>query len=185
VQQSQPLPPGPRLIVEFVNTYEIDRGADALSGEEAARGWLAGAGLPAEVAHGDLPRLRALREGLRQVLEAHEAGSAPLDGWSSVGLAAAGVRLTLKCSPQEDALRLVPDSSGVGATIGALMAVVHDAVLDGTWRRLKACRSETCRWAFYDSSKNGSAAWCSMAVCGNRAKARRRRRKVAGDPPAH
>jgi len=179
------VPDGPLLILKFVNTYEVDGGADALSGPQAAADWLSAAGLPANVADEDISRLRNLREGLRQALQAHEAGAASGEGWASIRLAAAGVPLTLECGTGEEALRLVPASVGVGATIGAIMAVVYDAVLDGTWRRLKACRSETCRWAFYDSSKNGSAAWCIMAVCGNRAKARRRRLKVAGDPPAH
>ncbi|HKC76276.1 MAG TPA: CGNR zinc finger domain-containing protein [Chloroflexota bacterium] len=49
--------------------------------------------------------------------------------------------------------------------------------------RLKICRNETCRWAFYDYSKNRSGAWCTMAVCGSRSKARtyrQRRRQSSG-----
>ena len=48
-----------------------------------------------------------------------------------------------------------------------------------TWPRLKACRDDTCQWAFYDHSKNRSGHWCSMEVCGSRHKARqyRERRK--------
>jgi predicted RNA-binding Zn ribbon-like protein len=42
----------------------------------------------------------------------------------------------------------------------------------GRWSRVKLCASETCRWAFVDESRNRSRTWCSMAVCGNRAKAR-------------
>ena len=41
---------------------------------------------------------------------------------------------------------------------------------------------ERCGWLFVDTSKNHSRRWCSMAGCGNRAKARRhseRRRRVA------
>jgi predicted RNA-binding Zn ribbon-like protein len=49
---------------------------------------------------------------------------------------------------------------------------VHEARGDGTWERLKACREPSCVWAFYDYSKNRSAAWCSMEVCGNRNKVR-------------
>lgn len=37
--------------------------------------------------------------------------------------------------------------------------------------RLKTCRD--CGWLYFDRSKNRSRAWCDMAVCGNRAKARR------------
>jgi predicted RNA-binding Zn ribbon-like protein len=44
---------------------------------------------------------------------------------------------------------------------------------------MKACADDECEWAFYDSSKNRSRTWCSMEVCGNRAKTRayRARRK--------
>ena len=58
-------------------------------------------------------------------------------------------------------------------------AAAFAAMLDGSWRRLKACPREVCGWAFYDRSSNASATWCSMQVCGGRAKAgayyRRRR----------
>jgi predicted RNA-binding Zn ribbon-like protein len=36
-----------------------------------------------------------------------------------------------------------------------------------------------CRFVFYDQSKNGTRTWCSMRVCGNRAKVRRFREKAA------
>ena len=43
-------------------------------------------------------------------------------------------------------------------------------------------KREPCGWAFYDRSSNASAIWCSMAVCGGRAKAIAyyRRRRAAG-----
>ena len=56
-----------------------------------------------------------------------------------------------------------------------------EAMADGTWSRLKACSADSCQWVFYDTSKNRSGHWCSMRVCGNRAKARQfraRRREV-------
>jgi predicted RNA-binding Zn ribbon-like protein len=43
---------------------------------------------------------------------------------------------------------------------------------DGSWSRLKTCRNHGCRWVFYDLSKNRSASWCSMQLCGNRRKTR-------------
>ena len=45
-------------------------------------------------------------------------------------------------------------------------------VTQDDWKRLKGCRDENCRVAFYDKSRNRSRAWCSMEVCGNREKAR-------------
>jgi len=40
---------------------------------------------------------------------------------------------------------------------------------------LKRCAGANCGWFFLDTSRNKSRHWCSMADCGNRAKARRHR----------
>jgi predicted RNA-binding Zn ribbon-like protein len=56
--------------------------------------------------------------------------------------------------------------------VASLLAIIARAQADGTWERMKACRAEDCRWAFYDRSRNRSRTWCSMEECGNRAKAR-------------
>ncbi len=68
--------------------------------------------------------------------------------------------------------RLEPTGSGVDAALGTVLAAAFAAMADGTWRRLKACPGERCGWAFYDRSPSASATWCSMQVCGGRAKAR-------------
>jgi len=47
----------------------------------------------------------------------------------------------------------------------------------GNWSRLKVCANETCQLAFYDSSRNRSGRWCSMATCGNRMKGRAYRQR--------
>lgn len=39
--------------------------------------------------------------------------------------------------------------------------------------RVKMCPAESCGWLFLDESKNRRRHWCSMELCGNRAKARR------------
>jgi len=41
------------------------------------------------------------------------------------------------------------------------------------------CQGETCGWLFIDSSKNHSRRWCDMRDCGNRAKVRRHRKRIA------
>ncbi|UFU01691.1 CGNR zinc finger domain-containing protein [Ruania suaedae] len=40
-------------------------------------------------------------------------------------------------------------------------------------RRLRPCGNDECRLFLIDHSKSNTARWCSMAVCGNRMKARR------------
>jgi predicted RNA-binding Zn ribbon-like protein len=59
-----------------------------------------------------------------------------------------------------------------GAVVGPIVAIVYEAMVNGTWARLKACRADDCHWAFYDRSRNRSGTWCDMADCGNRAKVR-------------
>ncbi|WP_199844976.1 CGNR zinc finger domain-containing protein, partial [Streptomyces scabiei] len=54
---------------------------------------------------------------------------------------------------------------------------VAEALTAGTWQRLKACEAPDCHWAYYDRSPAGRGRWCSMQVCGARAKMRRYRAK--------
>jgi predicted RNA-binding Zn ribbon-like protein len=68
--------------------------------------------------------------------------------------------------------RFAPTGAGVDRALGMLLAITATAMLDGTWQRLKACPGHDCGWAFYDHSRNQTGRWCSMAVCGGRAKAR-------------
>jgi predicted RNA-binding Zn ribbon-like protein len=84
-------------------------------------------------------------------------------------------------------IRLEPRSRhGFEGLRGAIASRVYNAVQNGEWRRLKACRKPTCLFAFFDKSKNGSGTWCDMAVCGNRVKAQRRRsRERTSAEPEH
>lgn len=60
-----------------------------------------------------------------------------------------------------------------------VLAAVAEAMADGSWTRLKACRADDCKWAFIDTARNRTRIWCDMAVCGNREKARRYRSRHA------
>ena len=69
--------------------------------------------------------------------------------------------------------------AGTDHALGRVIVAAYEAMLDGSWTRLKACRQ--CSWVFYDTSKNRSGSWCSMQLCGNRTKTRAyRRRKSSG-----
>jgi predicted RNA-binding Zn ribbon-like protein len=59
-----------------------------------------------------------------------------------------------------------PTASGLLAAAAARVAI-EDRI-----GRVKICPADDCRWAFYDASRNRSRQWCSVEVCGNRAKAR-------------
>jgi len=54
-----------------------------------------------------------------------------------------------------------------------------EAATAGTWSRLKCCPGRRCGWAFYDRSASSRSRWCSMQVCGARAKMRAYRDRQA------
>jgi len=166
------------LVRSFVNSIDLERPEtlDAFSDLGGARVWLADAGIdPTGLREEDLPELRELREALRGALLAHNGEGDGAAAWGRLASAfsPAGLGITFLL---EGMLSLKPlDSLAAPALRGALAAAVYDAVRDGTWSRLKACRKHSCLFAFYDKTKNGSGAWCSMDTCGNREKAQRRR----------
>jgi len=73
------------------------------------------------------------------------------------------------------------DAQGVRGAIGRILATAFLAELHGTWRQLRECADATCTSVFYDSSKNHSSKWCSMASCGNRNKLRRFRERARAE----
>ena len=167
-------------IQAFVNTIDLEGGVDELDGPAALRAWLAANDLPgadAYVTRDDLSRALAVREALREILAGNAGhGIDPL-AIASLDAVAAATPLTVRFAPDGRAA-LAPQGGGVDAALGRLLADVVASGLEGSWARLKVCRNEACRWAFYDGSKNRSGAWCTMAVCGNRMKGRRHRRRV-------
>jgi predicted RNA-binding Zn ribbon-like protein len=183
MRKRQQAPERLELVRAFVNTFDIETGAEELSDPAALERWLAQAGLwdggrPAGPA--DLRRAQHLRESLREILLAHNALEVDLAAATrTVDDMAQRARLRI-CFDDHDTAALEPLARGVDGAIGRLLAIVATAMADGTWERLKACREHTCEFAFYDRTKNRSGAWCTMEVCGNRAKARAYRERQAG-----
>ena len=157
----------------LVNTVECEDTTDPLTTDGSLAGWLASRGAEAPSAD-ELRELRAFREAVRALLYAHAGEGSPAEAWEGLRPFARRVRFSLDVDAGG---RPVLRGEGAGAlsAVAEILAIVYDAVGAGTWQRLKACRKHSCRWAFYDRSKNGSGAWCNMAVCGNRVKAQRRR----------
>jgi predicted RNA-binding Zn ribbon-like protein len=76
-------------------------------------------------------------------------------------------------------MAIAPSCDGVDALFARILSAVATAQETGEWQRLKVCTSNECLWAFYDRSRNRSRHWCSMDVCGNRAKTRSYRARNA------
>ncbi len=118
----------------------------------------------------DVARFADVREGLRALLLANNGEPRDKDAVARLDAVAASVPVSVRFGDDDCALE--PEGKGLDAALGSILGLVHTAMRDGTFERLKACREHTCEWAFYDHSRNRSATWCSMKVCGNRAKAR-------------
>jgi predicted RNA-binding Zn ribbon-like protein len=167
----QPAPGDLALLERFVNTANFEEGTDELSDAEALAAWLGESGLaPAGTAFDEVDRTRvvAFREALRALLLANH-GTAP-DPQAIAALDRAA-RLVVAFDADGTA-RLVPAEGGVDGVFARLLGIVARSQAEGTWPCMKACPADTCGWAFYDHSRNHSRTWCTMSVCGNRAKAR-------------
>lgn len=167
-------PGGLELVRRFVNTLELPGGPDELDSLEKARAWCLSYGLAPVTNQTHLQLLRDFRETLRDLLFANNGeGDAP-SAWERLRPFLASTRLSLAVIPARG-LELSPEDKG---PIASLLATVYESQLLGTWNRLRACRKASCRFAYYDRTKNASRAWCSMSTCGNQAKAQRRRERA-------
>jgi predicted RNA-binding Zn ribbon-like protein len=126
-----------------------------------ARAWLASAG-----GLGTEAELRHVLE-VRRLLQAVVRGEQPPDALAPVLRGAAylpaitdgQIGWTLSVAPERElAVRAV---------------LTWDSLAKNSPGRLRPCANDECRLFLIDRSKAGTARWCSMAVCGNRMKARR------------
>ncbi len=176
---------GGRQAVDFLNTRPAVTGAPELLVAAAdVRAFARAAGVEegAEARPGDVVRLRRFRERLRVLL----------DGWRRGALRRADVAVInrhLERAPEvlELALhgkRLVRRRRTAGGSLVRLRGLVArsaaELLMDGEPGRYRKCANPTCGLWFYDDSKAGRRRWCSMQLCGGRAKwrafARRRKR---------
>jgi predicted RNA-binding Zn ribbon-like protein len=157
------------LLLDLLNSTPVgDAGvADALAGADAAAAWVVargGCGSPAEAAH-----LRAARDRLQQVIWGHRrAGDLrPL---------VAGARWEPLIGDAGLELRLAVDDEHRLLAVRAVLAWA--AITRELPGRLRACANDECRLFLLDRTRANTARWCSMAICGNRMKARRHYRRL-------
>jgi predicted RNA-binding Zn ribbon-like protein len=171
------------LIQAYVNTVDLEDGPEEFVDPNALTTWLVARGLmetgyPAEGA--DLKHAIAVREAIRGIIGANSGGGVyPVD-IATLNEAAGASRLRVRFGSDGKA-RLEPELGGVVGALGRVVGSVFTAMAEPEWTRLKLCDSKTCRWVFYDQSRNHSSRWCSMAECGNRSKARRFRQRAKTD----
>lgn len=163
------------LVIDFVNTADLEEGTDALATRDGLESWLVQRGLlgtqDLPVSERDRAAALRLREALRAIMLANNGAELDASAEAEVDSAARRGELGLALGADGRA-HLQARASGVAGALAELVVPVAEGGPDGSWRRVKACRADDCQWAFYDRSRNHSGVWCNMAVCGNREKVR-------------
>lgn len=166
MSERSPAPGGLDLVQALVNTVDLESGADSLDTAEGRARF--------GITEGELAQARELRESLRVALLAH-AGHPPHRAVTPLGELLAAAPLFLTVAAADGSAALAP--ADARPLLSRVAAAVAESLVAGTWIRLKACEAVDCHWAYYDRSPAGRGRWCSMQVCGARAKMRRYRAK--------
>ena len=159
---------GEGFLLALLNSTPVVDGvqADEFADTERARAWLARAG-----GLGTEAELRHMVE-VRQLLQAVVRGEQPPDALAPV---LQGAALTPAVAGGQIAwsLSVLPEQE-----LAVRAVLTWDTLTKTTPGRLRPCANGECRLFLIDRSKAGTARWCSMAVCGNRMKARRHYERV-------
>jgi predicted RNA-binding Zn ribbon-like protein len=173
----RPAPGRLATVQAFLNTFydlDTDHGDEILGSPAALHDWLAARQLVrsgTRLRPGDLDRALAIREGLRALAFANNGRQLDTDAVDVMREASADVYTQIRIEP-EGPLFIPPPRSAANGALGALLGTVAAAMTQDQWPQLKACLGRDCGWIFYDRSRNQSARWCAMNVCGDREKAR-------------
>ena len=179
---------GGRPALDFVNTRrERWRGLiECLCSPADLAAWLVRAELlerPVPATRAGLAAAQELREAIDAGVRAAVTGSAPepgalgvIDGW----LELAAPRPALLAG--DGGMPRLGERAAEDPVQAALGAIALDAArMLGRAQereRVRICGSDTCSARFYDRSPAARRRWCSMALCGNVAKARRHRART-------
>jgi len=172
---------GGRLAVDLLNTVIVPDGRvrDLLSRRVDVASWGEAAGV---VVRRDLRNAAREPAGLRAFREALRRG---LVAWAAAGTPPARLIALLNNHLARDPA--VTEVSRKGRDVVTRVRSAGGLITQGDPRRLRKCADPTCCLMFYDTSKSGRRRWCSMQLCGGRAKVRAFRRRVgrrSGNSPA-
>lgn len=178
----KPAPGRLRLVQAFLNTTNKKTGREDLAAPAALKSWLVEAELIASttpIADADVHQATAVRDALIRLIETRMGdGTVDAGALDVINRSMRSAQMSVSFGPEGRA-RLEPLAPSVDGALGKLIAIVFEAMTDGTWENLKMCRGSGCSWAFFDRSKNHSGTWCDISNCGNIAKARSYRARHA------
>jgi predicted RNA-binding Zn ribbon-like protein len=166
------VPVDEKLLLDLLNTTPVLDGVsqDELADADAGRRWLAAHGQP--VSDDEWRALLDVRSVLQDVVR---------DGTSPASLAPFAEGVTARASLAGEGIAWILDVPE-GRSTAARAVLAWDALRASSPGRLRPCANPECRLFLIDHSKSNSARWCSMAVCGNRMKARRHYQRTRQAP---
>jgi predicted RNA-binding Zn ribbon-like protein len=190
---------GERLCLDFTNTVDPRHGEhprDFLAAYPDLVGWAARVGALTAREAGSLlaeaerhPRrastafevARTLREQLYRVFSAIATSSIPnprdVEALECAH-AAAAAHARIVASDRSYRWGWDDDLRALDRPLWPVVRDAADLLTTGRLDRIRECPGpDGCGWLFYDTSRNGRRRWCSMEVCGNRAKGRRHYRR--------
>jgi predicted RNA-binding Zn ribbon-like protein len=129
-----------------------------------------------EAATRALRKAVALREALYRTFAGLAEGRSPLAAdlaTLNASLPSALARLRLAAGDEGFAWRWEGDPQALDRLIWPVARDAAVFLTSADLSRLRKCGNPRCRWVFQDGTRNGTRRWCTMAVCGNRAKVRR------------
>jgi len=170
-----------QLLQAFINTNDVEAHRDELATPAQVASWLSLRNLATadlRLTDADRQWTVSVREALRDLIDARDKGLDATHARSVLDAAARSAGLRLSFDTHRSVL--TPTRGGIRGAVGRIVATLPLAMADPDWSRLKTCHNDACRWVFYDSSRNRSSHWCTMAICGNRVKARAYRARTRG-----
>src|SRR6266536_3667165 len=187
-------PCGLALVQDFINTASADRPRkpDLLADPALANEWMAPAlakwasqwSAPVldeldigTLTERDLTVLRRARAGLLASLRSRDFED---DSDAVAGLGDLEVALEAGFGP-DGTVHFKPKGRGWKLLLGPVALEMRRAQDAELFARLKTCKNDLCRGAFYDRSRNNSGVWHDVHTCGNAAnlRASRERRRQA------
>jgi predicted RNA-binding Zn ribbon-like protein len=161
---------GEPLALDLLNTRWMSEGTlqDLLTDVDGLAVWLDSTGLSGGYAPDGrmLRHVQQTREALRTAVDGSLEKGAPLvDAVLEYG------RVRVALTPQGPVERAELSDPDWGPAW--LAARNYLELLDTAPDRIRSCAHDACVLHFFDTSRNGTRRWCSMATCGNRAKASR------------
>ncbi len=169
---------GNNLAIDFLNTEIADRGGiiELLASPKDMYVWCQAAGLAVDktVRNAELSQVLEFRNALKSIFVAVlDKQPIPQKSLSMVNqhLLNDSREQQLKCNDGKIELQPAQKKLSIESVLGRIASEAASLLCSQQLDKLKKCANPKCVLMFLDTSKSGRRRWCSMDVCGNRAKA--------------